>query len=105
LWSPRCLVGFYSLPIPIYQVGKHCPCQKSLMTYKTKLFPWCITRPLPNMGQTIVARFRRRCDAEARLRILQQLIPSPPYTIMFDVMPDALEEDVEVAKPWPLTHD
>jgi hypothetical protein len=68
------------------------------MTYKTKLFPWCIIRPLPNMQQTIVARFRRRCDAEAHLRILRQLIPSDPYTIMFDVMPDSLDEDVEGVK-------
>ena len=37
------------------------------MTYKTKLFPWCIIRPQANMKQTIVARFRRRCDAESHL--------------------------------------
>lgn len=48
------------------------------MSYQTQLFPWCIMRPLPNMRQTIVARFRRRSDAEAHLRILRQLLPTAP---------------------------
>jgi hypothetical protein len=48
------------------------------MTYKTQLFPWCIIRPQSNMQQTIVARFRRRNDAEAHLQILRQLLPSAP---------------------------
>jgi hypothetical protein len=69
------------------------------MTYKIQLFPWCIIRPLPNMQQTIVARFRRRSDAEAHLKILRLLLPTAPHTtIIFDVTPDTSEEDTQGAK-------
>ncbi len=68
------------------------------MTYKTKLFPWCIIRPQPNMKQTIVARFRRRCDAESHLQLLRQLLPNAPHTIIFDIAPDSQDEDSEGVK-------
>jgi hypothetical protein len=68
------------------------------MTYKTQLFPWCITRPLPNMQQTIVARFRRRSDAESHLKILRLLLPTAPHTIIFDITPDTPDEDTQGAK-------
>lgn len=68
------------------------------MTYKTQLFPWCIIRPLPNMQQKIVARFRRRSDAEAHLKILRLLLPNAPHTIIFDVTPDSSDENSEGAK-------
>lgn len=55
------------------------------MTYNTQLFPWCIIRPQPNMKQKIVARFRRRSDAEAHLQILKQLLPTTSHTIIFDI--------------------
>ncbi|HAG84877.1 MAG TPA: hypothetical protein DCL61_27945 [Cyanobacteria bacterium UBA12227] len=58
------------------------------MTYRTKLFPWCIIRHLPNMRSRLVARFRRRRDAESHLRILQQLLPTTAHTIIFDITPD-----------------
>ncbi|MEW6498175.1 MAG: hypothetical protein AB1589_37590 [Cyanobacteriota bacterium] len=68
------------------------------MTYQTQLFPWCIIRPHPNMRQTIVARFRRRCDAEAHLRILRQLLPTAPHTIIFDLTPETPDKDSEGTK-------
>ena len=68
------------------------------MTYKTQLFPWCIIRPQPNMKQTIVARFRRRSDAEAHLQILRQLLPAAPYTIIFDITPNTPDENSEGAR-------
>lgn len=55
------------------------------MTYNTQLFPWCIIRPQSNMKQKIVARFRRRSDAEAHLQILKQLLPTTTHTIIFDI--------------------
>ena len=58
------------------------------MSYNTQLFPWCIIRPQDNMKQTIVARFRRRSDAEAHLQILKQLLPDAPHTIIFDITLD-----------------
>jgi hypothetical protein len=79
--------------MPIYPIGKLCHCQECLMTYKTRLFPWCIIRPLPNMRQTIVARFRRRSDAESHLQILRQLLPTAPHTIIFDATPYSPDED------------
>jgi hypothetical protein len=84
--------------MPIHLIGKHRYCQECLMTYKTQLFPWCIIRPLPNMQQTIVARFRRRSDAEAHLKILRLLLPTAPQTIIFDVTPDTPDEDTQGAK-------
>ena len=61
------------------------------MTYKTQLYPWCIIRPFPDMRTIIVGRFRRRIDAEGHLRILKQMMPSIPFEIVFDVMPDEVE--------------
>jgi hypothetical protein len=55
------------------------------MSYKDKLNPWCIIRPVSNVQMRIVGRFRRRVDAEGHLRILKQLIPNVPFEIMFDI--------------------
>ncbi len=57
------------------------------MTYKDQLQPWCIVRLLPNLQRLVVARFRRRSDAEAHLQILQQLGSSTNYAIIFDMTP------------------
>jgi hypothetical protein len=40
------------------------------------------------MRSLIVGRFRRRVDAEGHLRILKQMMPSIPFEIVFDVVPD-----------------
>jgi len=61
------------------------------MTYYNQLHPWCIIRCLPNAQTLIVARLRRRNDAEAHLRILQQLTPTATYHIIFDVADDRWE--------------
>jgi hypothetical protein len=50
------------------------------------------------MRQTIVARFRRRCDAEAHLKILRQLLPTAPHTIIFDLTPETPDKDSEGTK-------
>ncbi|MEH2314556.1 MAG: hypothetical protein V7K35_24855 [Nostoc sp.] len=54
------------------------------MTYLEKLNPWCIVRLFPNMQNQIVARFRRRSDAEAHLQVLRRLIPSVSFTLIFN---------------------
>jgi hypothetical protein len=59
------------------------------MTYLEKLNPWCIVRLSPNMQNQIVARFRRRSDAEAHLQVLRRLISSVSFRLIFDV---ALEQ-------------
>lgn len=58
------------------------------MTYKNRLSPWCIIRPLPNLQSRIVARCRRRSDAEAHLQVLKRLMPNVTFTIIFDITPE-----------------
>jgi hypothetical protein len=65
------------------------------MTYLQRLNPWCIIRPFPDMRSIIVGRFRRRVDAEGHLQILKQMMPSVPFEIVFDVMPDEVEPCVQ----------
>lgn len=55
------------------------------MSYKDKLNPWCIIRPVSTVQMRIVGRFRRRVDAEGHIRILKQLMPTVPFEIMFDI--------------------
>ncbi len=58
------------------------------MSYLDKLHPWCVVRHLPNLQNPIVARFRRRNDAEAHLQVLQRLMPNAEFSIIFDVTPE-----------------
>lgn len=55
------------------------------MTYKNQLHPWCIIQPLANLQRKVVARFRRRSDAEAHLQAMRRLVPGATYLIVFDV--------------------
>ncbi len=55
------------------------------MTYKDKLNPWCIIRPVSSVQMRIVGRFRRRVDAEEHLKILKRMMPNVPFEIMFDI--------------------
>lgn len=57
------------------------------MSYFEQLHPWAITRPIPNQQPIVVARFRRRPDAEAHLKILQRMLPAVPFQIVFDAPP------------------
>jgi Txe/YoeB family toxin of Txe-Axe toxin-antitoxin module len=57
------------------------------MTYKEKLNPWCIIRPIPNLQAQVIARFRRRVDAEGRLKILNRMTPNSSFEIVFDTTP------------------
>ena len=54
------------------------------MTYLDQLYPWCITRPLPHLQRRVVARFRRRHEAEAHLQVIKRLVPHITYSIIFD---------------------
>jgi hypothetical protein len=54
------------------------------MSYHERLHPWCILRFLPKMKWLIVARFRRRNDAEGHLKALCHLDPTIEYEIAFD---------------------
>ena len=67
------------------------------MSYKDKLNPWCIIRPVSNVQMRIVGRFRRRSDAEGHLQVLKRMIPNVPFEIMFDIA----SEDTEDLTPQP----
>jgi hypothetical protein len=71
------------------------------MSYKDKLNPWCIIRPVSSVQMRIVGRFRRRIDAEGHLRILKQLMPKVPFEIMFDIA----SENTEQADSTPLPNN
>jgi hypothetical protein len=65
------------------------------MTYFEKLHPWCIIRPLPNLQRRIVARCRRRNEAESHVQVLRRLMPTVHFEIVFDVAPDELESGLQ----------
>jgi len=53
-------------------------------TYTEQLHSWCVVRSLPGSKPQIVARFRRRGDAEMHLKVLQRLSPGVAFGIVFD---------------------
>jgi hypothetical protein len=65
------------------------------MTYKDRLYPWCIIRHLPKSQSMVVGRLRRRNDAEEHVRVLKQLMPDALFSIIFDPMLDSTEAAVK----------
>lgn len=53
--------------------------------------PWCIIRLQPNLQHLVLNRFQRRNEAEAHLKVLQQMMPSASYTVMFDQASEGIE--------------
>ncbi|WP_424100179.1 hypothetical protein [Moorena producens] len=64
------------------------------MSYSERLHPWVIVRLLPKMQRVIVARFRKRSDAEGHLQALKRLMPDAQFIIIFD-LGKPMEEDSE----------
>ncbi len=60
--------------------------EETSTVYQQQLYPWCIIQLLPEMQRRVVARFRRRNDADAHLRVLRQQAQLR-YTIVFDPSP------------------
>lgn len=52
--------------------------------YWEQLHPWCVVRQLPEMQRVVLARFRKRNQAEDHLKVLRRLRPGS-YAIVFDV--------------------
>jgi hypothetical protein len=67
------------------------------MTYFDQLHPWCLMRLLPNLQRQVIARFRRRNDAEAHMRVLRQQAPTVSYEVVFDVGGDRADESIHGA--------
>ena len=61
------------------------------MSYKDKLYPWCIIRHLLNAQRIVVGRLRRRNDAEEHLRLLKRMTPTADYGLIFDLTLDSAE--------------
>ncbi|WP_339384378.1 hypothetical protein [Microcoleus sp. LEGE 07076] len=57
------------------------------MTYFERLHPWCIIKLLPNCQRIVVARFRRRRDADDHFRVLQRFVKESTFVIVFDIPP------------------
>ncbi|WP_293060119.1 MULTISPECIES: hypothetical protein [unclassified Moorena] len=53
------------------------------MSYSERLHPWVIVRLLPRMQRVVVARFRKRSDAEGHLKALKRLMPDAQFVIIF----------------------
>ncbi|HEY9908759.1 MAG TPA: hypothetical protein V6D18_14270 [Thermosynechococcaceae cyanobacterium] len=62
--------------IPVAQTAKS--------SYQSTLYPWCIIRLLPQMQRVVIARFRRRSEAEEFLSLVQRSNPTCSYQILFD---------------------
>ncbi|NET83279.1 MAG: hypothetical protein F6J94_15560 [Moorea sp. SIO1F2] len=54
------------------------------MSYHQRLHPWVIIRLLSKMQRVVVARFRKRSDAEGHLQALKRLMPDAEFIIIFD---------------------
>lgn len=53
------------------------------MTYQEKLNPWTVQNQHPNLGQQVIARFRRRGEADAYLNAMQQMRPGLKLSVAF----------------------
>ncbi|MBD2103656.1 hypothetical protein [Leptolyngbya sp. FACHB-261] len=57
--------------------------------YQQILNPWAITRRSPNsVCSTVIARFRRRTDAEGHLQALRRTVPSLDFEVVWDAIED-----------------
>ncbi|MEM7770128.1 MAG: hypothetical protein AAGA75_15605 [Cyanobacteria bacterium P01_E01_bin.6] len=57
------------------------------MTYQEQLNPWMVQNQHPKMGQQVIARFRRRGEADAYLSTMQQLRPGMQLSVAFAAQP------------------
>ncbi|MBF2072331.1 MAG: hypothetical protein IGS50_01000 [Synechococcales cyanobacterium C42_A2020_086] len=65
------------------------------MSYFERLHPWCLMTLMPTLQHRLVARFRHRHEAEAHLKILQQMTTAR-YVVVFDGASEAVSD---VAQP------
>ncbi|NJR64415.1 MAG: hypothetical protein HC772_02335 [Leptolyngbyaceae cyanobacterium CRU_2_3] len=55
------------------------------MNYRDALAPWCIIQHLPKMQHAVIARFRKRNEAQEYLKVVKRLNPAIVYEIVFDL--------------------
>ncbi len=54
------------------------------LIYRARLFPWAVMRLLPNCQRSVLARFRKRNQAEEYVRSLRRLHHDWVCEIVFD---------------------
>ncbi len=54
------------------------------MSYQDQLHPWVVYRLLPNLQRLMVARFRRRGDADAYLKTMQRVMPRSHFAVVYE---------------------
>lgn len=69
------------------------------MAYRDQLYPWCIVHSVTHAQSTVVARFRRRSDAEAHLRILRQTHPNLTCRIVFEKVSTDKRSEASIDAP------
>jgi len=63
------------------------------MPYRERLHYWAIVRLLPNFQRAVMARFRKRSDAEGYWRSLRRLMPKAEFAIVFELEELAIDRD------------
>lgn len=53
------------------------------MTYQEKLNPWTVQQQAPNVEDRVLARFRRRGDADAYLTLVKRERPASMLSVIF----------------------
>ncbi len=66
--------------------------KSSTISYRDRLNPWTITRLLPNLERTVIARFRSRSNAEGHLQHMKQLFPKASFTLAFDSQSEPIKD-------------
>jgi hypothetical protein len=54
------------------------------MIYRDSLSPWCVIQHLPKLQYALIARFRKRNDAEDYVKVLRRMNLAIVYEIVFD---------------------
>ncbi|NJR66998.1 MAG: hypothetical protein HC772_19500 [Leptolyngbyaceae cyanobacterium CRU_2_3] len=49
------------------------------MIYRDSLSPWCVIQHLPQFQHAIIARFRKRNDAEEYVKVMRRMNPAITY--------------------------
>ncbi len=60
------------------------PLADELMNSAIRPQPWCLICLQPSLHHLVLNRFQRRHDAEAHLKVMQQIMPNSSYMVMFD---------------------
>ncbi|MEA5578937.1 hypothetical protein [Anabaena sp. UHCC 0451] len=58
--------------------------ENQAISYKNRLNGWAIARVVADQQRVIVARFRKRSDADGYIQHLRQIVPDSSFEMFFD---------------------